>query len=93
MQNFSITFGCHELLESDKVHHEGIEKPWITFKECYPKWNFEVNDKNEISVHKDRNIKIWNLIGPCICKYYQKIDKINIKFINADVNAKRMGSI
>ena len=38
-------------------------------------------------------MKIWNMIGPFICDYYRLEQHIDIKFIQADMNAKRIGSV
>jgi len=42
---------------------------------------------------KEKNMKIWNLIGPFICEYYRLEQKIEIKYLPADLDAKRIGSV
>lgn len=42
---------------------------------------------------KEKNMKIWNLIGPTICDYYRSEQHIDIQFLQADMDAKRVGAI
>jgi hypothetical protein len=42
---------------------------------------------------KEKNMKIWNMIGPLICDYYRSEHKIDINYLQADLDAKRIGSV
>lgn len=76
------------------VQHEGQSKIWATYKQLFPQWNFLADKRVDSSQHKEDNIKIWNLIGPILCQYYQKnIKNCKIIFNKADKNSKRMGSV
>jgi hypothetical protein len=37
---------------------------------------------------ENKNIKIWNIIGPSICHYYMIEKQININFMKADKDSK-----
>jgi hypothetical protein len=74
---------------------KGTEKKWENFKSdlrASRKWDFRDNGGAK-EYDKLRNAKIWNKIGPFICEYYQAIDKIDIKFQNADANPNKKREI
>jgi hypothetical protein len=39
---------------------------------------------------KEKNMKIWNIIGPSVCNYYKSEEQIDIKFIKADMDDRKM---
>lgn len=42
-----------------------------------------MESERKVKLNNAKNAKIWNLIGPYICQYYQNIN-IEIKFVPAD---------
>lgn len=62
----AITFGCHELEEDDEVFWQGAEIKWKDFKGKIvreKKWYLEEIRSGANRLTKERNVKIWNLIG------------------------------
>lgn len=89
-----MTFGCHELEEDDEVHWEGKDIKWKNFKqklERERKWFLEELRKGANKLTKEKNVKIWNLIGKSICRYYKVNEGIPITFMKADINQKKGG--
>ena len=63
----------------------------LIFKE--KKWIFEDKDQGTTQDIKEKNVKIWNKIGPYICDYYRQEQGIDIKFVKADESALKKLSI
>jgi hypothetical protein len=42
------------------------------------RWDLEDNNKGAKQMIKEKNMKIWNLIGPFICDYYRLEQHIDI---------------
>ena len=57
------------------------------------KWDLEDKDQGAKQLNKEKNMKIWNLIGPFICDYYREEHHIDIKYLQADLGAKKKGSV
>ena len=56
---------------------------WKQFKEVIyndRRWNLDARDHGAKQLIKEKNMKIWNLIGPFICDYYLLDNKIDIQF-------------
>ena len=69
---------------------------WKKFKQVIydeRKWYIDDDKLGAKQHHKDKNTKIWNLIGQYICEYYREQQKLDIKFIKADNDAKRIGLV
>ena len=95
MDNYAITFGCHELDEKDIVSWNGNDLKWAKFKDLIfseRKWSLDDQDGAKQGV-KEKNVKIWNKIGPFICEYYREVKKIDIQFQKADAASKKIGSM
>ena len=52
---------------------------WVKFKADLKNWEF-ISNKGKISIVREQNKKIWNLIGTEICKYYTEKEGIEIVF-------------
>jgi hypothetical protein len=78
------------------VTWKGSDIEWEKFKALIyseSKWDLEDKNKGAIQIIKEKNMKIWNKIGPFICDYYRLEEGINIKFQKADASAKKKASI
>jgi hypothetical protein len=74
LNNRAITYGCHELEEKDMVFWQGSDINWKSFKQeifKQKRWDLEDNKQGAKQLIKEKNMKIWNLIGPLICDYYR----------------------
>ena len=59
----AIVVTCNELREHDQVFYKGKDINWATFKQSvFTDWSFEV-DQSKLKDLKQKNVKIWNLIG------------------------------
>jgi len=67
----AITLSCSELDNADMVDFEGTPIKWVLFREkpLLRNWLFEA-DKNDQQINRDKNVKIWNLLGKDICRLY-----------------------
>ena len=84
LNNRAITYGCHELNEQDKVLWQGNDINWNKFQTIiYKDRRWDLDDKNQGAKQliKEKNMKMWNLIGPFICDYYRLEQQIDIQFI------------
>ena len=71
---------------------KGTDMKWQKFKAViYSERRWDLDDKNQGAKYiiKEKNMKIWNKIGPFICDYYRLERGINIKFQKADPYSKR----
>ena len=53
---------------------QGNDLKWKKFKEVIyndRRWDLEDNDKGAKQLIKEKNMKIWNVIGQFICDYYK----------------------
>lgn len=78
------------------VAWQGNDMKWKKFKEVlYSDRKWDLEDKNQGARQhiKEKNMKIWNLTGPFICDYYRLGQKIEIYFKEADMDAKKIGSV
>jgi hypothetical protein len=69
--------------DNDMVAWKGGDMKWDKFKAViYSErgWNLEDKDQGAKQLIKEKNIKIWNKIGPFICEYYKLYQGIDIKF-------------
>jgi hypothetical protein len=63
------------------VFWHGDDLLWTKFKETiYKERRWDLEDKNQGArqLIKEKNMKIWNIIGPIICDYYSLEQKIDI---------------
>jgi hypothetical protein len=42
------------------------------------RWDLGANDDGAQMLIKEKNMKIWNLIGPFVCEYYKLEKRIDI---------------
>jgi hypothetical protein len=59
----------------------GNDLIWTKFKEViYKERRWDLEDKNQGAKQllKEKNMKIWNLIGPIICDYYRLEQRMDI---------------
>ena len=42
------------------------------------RWDLEAKDDGAQMREKEKNMKIWNLIGPFVCEYYTQEKRIDI---------------
>ena len=60
--------------DKDMVNWKGSNIKWEKFKsKIYSehRWNLEDIDQEAKKLIKEKNVKIWNKIGPFICEYYK----------------------
>ena len=60
---------------------QGNDLKWKKFKEVIyndRRWDLEDKDHGAKQLIKEKNMKIWNLIGPIICDYYRSEQHIDI---------------
>ena len=69
--NLGITLSCDEIKEDMMVFYEGKEIRYSTFKGKFPDWHFEADDFYKMQAKK-KNVTIWNLVGPKVCKHFNK---------------------
>jgi len=53
---------------------QGNDMKWKKFKDVIYKdrrWNLEDKNQGAKQLIKEKNMKIWNMIGPLICDYYR----------------------
>ena len=75
---------------------QGNDLKWKKFQEVIyneRRWDLEDQKQGAKQKIKEENIMRWNLIGPFICDYYRQEQHIDIQFIQADMDAKRIGSV
>ena len=62
----------------------GNDLKWKKFKQVIydeRRWDLEDKDQWAKQLIKEKNMKIWNLIGPIICDYYRLEQHIDIQFL------------
>ena len=58
---------------------------YSAFKAKFADWkyDYETSVKAQLSIVRDKQMKIWNFIGDRVCKYYQDKKGIPIQFVPA----------
>jgi len=67
----AVTISCCEIRNNDQVNYEGDVIKWIVFKEkpILRNWFYDV-EKDDQAINREKNVKIWNLLGQKICTLY-----------------------